>query len=264
VSAYLRKCRHCGVEAKSHDDLCMFKKGKRSKYGFDNCCVKCLADVAKNLKSFVNKKDSNILVSLASRNGYRKIKGIEPAWLYLVENKHFEGWIKIGKTLKKNINDRLSQYNTYSPDNSFKLIYCDKLCDGRIEGDIIDALRISNIEKHREWFKCDLETMLYHVQNYETIIEEYRKLISLKQCIPIAQYDLEGNFIATYESMTAASKATGFNLGSIGAAAGRAKRKLNQTGGFMWKVLPDYDQDKPEVKAQRQAWREEVRQLEAL
>jgi polynucleotide 5'-kinase involved in rRNA processing len=29
-------------------------------------------------------------------------------------------------------------------------------------------------------------------------------------------------------------------------------------------ALADYDQDKPEVKAQRQAWREEVRQLEAL
>lgn len=31
-----------------------------------------------------------------------------------------------------------------------------------------------------------------------------------------------------------------------------------------FKVLPDYDQDKPEIKAQRQAWRDEIRQLEAL
>lgn len=29
-------------------------------------------------------------------------------------------------------------------------------------------------------------------------------------------------------------------------------------------ALADYDQDKPEVKAQRQAWRDEIRQLEAL
>ena len=29
-------------------------------------------------------------------------------------------------------------------------------------------------------------------------------------------------------------------------------------------ALSDYDQDKPEVKAQRQAWRDEVRALEAL
>jgi len=27
-------------------------------------------------------------------------------------------------------------------------------------------------------------------------------------------------------------------------------------------ALADYDQDKPEIKAQRQAWREEIRQLE--
>ena len=29
-------------------------------------------------------------------------------------------------------------------------------------------------------------------------------------------------------------------------------------------ALSDYDQDKPEVKAQRQAWREEIRALEAV
>jgi hypothetical protein len=30
-----------------------------------------------------------------------------------------------------------------------------------------------------------------------------------------------------------------------------------------YKVLPDYDKDSEAIKAQRQAWREEVRQLEA-
>ena len=29
-------------------------------------------------------------------------------------------------------------------------------------------------------------------------------------------------------------------------------------------ALADYDQDKPEVKAQRQAWRDEIRDLEKL
>ena len=29
-----------------------------------------------------------------------------------------------------------------------------------------------------------------------------------------------------------------------------------------FRVLPDYDKDSEEIKAQRQAWREEVRQLE--
>jgi hypothetical protein len=30
-----------------------------------------------------------------------------------------------------------------------------------------------------------------------------------------------------------------------------------------YKVLPDYDKDSEEIKAQRQAWREEIRALEA-
>jgi hypothetical protein len=30
-----------------------------------------------------------------------------------------------------------------------------------------------------------------------------------------------------------------------------------------YKVLPDYDKDSEAIKSQRQAWREEVRQLEA-
>ena len=39
------------------------------------------------------------------------------------------------------------------------------------------------------------------------------------------------------------------------------KQKLAETD---YVALSDYDQDKPEVKAQRQAWREEIRALEAL
>ena len=39
------------------------------------------------------------------------------------------------------------------------------------------------------------------------------------------------------------------------------KQKLAETD---YVALSDYDQDKPEVKAQRQAWRTEIRELEAL
>ena len=37
------------------------------------------------------------------------------------------------------------------------------------------------------------------------------------------------------------------------------KRKLAETD---YVTLPDYDKDKPEVLADRQAWRDEIRQLE--
>ena len=39
------------------------------------------------------------------------------------------------------------------------------------------------------------------------------------------------------------------------------KRKLAETD---YVTLPDYDKDKPEVIADRQAWRDEIRQLEPL
>jgi len=39
------------------------------------------------------------------------------------------------------------------------------------------------------------------------------------------------------------------------------KRKLADTD---YVTLPDYDRDKPEVLADRQAWRDEIRQLEPL
>ena len=39
------------------------------------------------------------------------------------------------------------------------------------------------------------------------------------------------------------------------------KRKLTETDYI---TLPDYDKDKPEILADRQAWRDEIRQLEPL
>ena len=39
------------------------------------------------------------------------------------------------------------------------------------------------------------------------------------------------------------------------------KRNLAETDYI---TLPDYDKDKPEVLADRQAWRDEIRQLETL
>ena len=39
------------------------------------------------------------------------------------------------------------------------------------------------------------------------------------------------------------------------------KRKLAETD---YVTLPDYDKDKPEILADRQAWRKEIRELEPL
>jgi hypothetical protein len=257
----LRKCRHCSIEAYTEQDLLKFKAGRRSKYGRDNCCNICANKRYGKSNNKVNKNDTSILQSLASRNIYRERLGTKPSWIYVVTNKHYSGWCKIGRTSKVNILDRLSQYNTYCPTESFVLQYSQWVEDDRIEGDIIDSLRISNVEQNREWFRCDLNTILYHISNYKHIILDYKKQVALKQCQPVLQFDLNGNLIAEYESMTQASSMTGVHLGSIGYVCKPGKRKLYQTGGFMWKLKSYYDGDKPDVIAQRQAWREEIRTL---
>jgi len=43
--------------------------------------------------------------------------------------------------------------------------------------------------------------------------------------------------------------------------AAELKRNLAETDYI---TLPDYDKDKPEVLADRQAWRDEIRQLEPM
>jgi hypothetical protein len=260
---FLRKCRHCGTEAVTHEDLTKFTKGDRSKHGHDNCCKACANKRVNADRNLVNKDDPKILQSIASRELIRKRRETTPSWIYVITNKHYDGWCKLGRTTKKNINDRLSQYNTYCPTNSFVLEFSEWFEDSRIEGDIMDSLLINNIENNREWFKCSVETMLHHIKNYKQIIQSYKDEIALKQCKSVIQLTKDGQFIAEYKSITEASKVTGVHAGSIGYVATNGVRKLKTTGGFMWKLKSDYDKNKPEILADRQAWRDEIRQLEA-
>lgn len=55
---------------------------------------------------------------------------------------------------------------------------------------------------------------------------------------PVAQFDLEGNYIATYESTWAAARATGVNQSSIWKVAkGFAHR--NTAGGYIWRYYDE-------------------------
>jgi hypothetical protein len=51
----LRKCKKCGFETHSEEDLELFKKSRGSKYGRDNVCKKCASTIgiewAKNNKN---------------------------------------------------------------------------------------------------------------------------------------------------------------------------------------------------------------------
>lgn len=41
MKSFLRKCRKCGLEAHTEEDLTLFTKDKRSKYGRTNLCNVC-------------------------------------------------------------------------------------------------------------------------------------------------------------------------------------------------------------------------------
>ena len=61
----------------------------------------------------------------------------------------------------------------------------------------------------------------------------------------VYQYDLDGNLINTYESLTESVRQTGCNLGNISSCC-LGKRKT--CGGFRWSYQPDLTpQSQPQV-----------------
>lgn len=58
------------------------------------------------------------------------------------------------------------------------------------------------------------------------------KRISIKQHIRINQYTLNGDFIKTWESLTAATKATNISIGHISLCCNGLRKSA---GGFLWK-----------------------------
>jgi len=47
VLPYLRKCRVCGLEAQTKEDLDLFKKSKRGAHGRETICKKCVAEAGR-------------------------------------------------------------------------------------------------------------------------------------------------------------------------------------------------------------------------
>ncbi|MBN1181806.1 MAG: hypothetical protein JXB49_05920 [Bacteroidales bacterium] len=63
-------------------------------------------------------------------------------------------------------------------------------------------------------------------------IEPYSVKQWKKPKVPVNQYDFDGHYIETYESMWEASKETGATASSISACC---KGKYKSAGGFMWR-----------------------------
>ena len=62
-----RKCRSCGLEALSHEDLNLFQMGRDSHYGRQNLCKKCdnaraQAEKAKDPEKWLKKKRNHAMI----------------------------------------------------------------------------------------------------------------------------------------------------------------------------------------------------------
>ena len=74
-------------------------------------------------------------------------------YIYVLSNPSFDGWLKVGKT--KNLYTRLNNYNTGAP-TEYEFVLVDEFfCDKPIH----NKLLAMGIERHREWFKTDLDTI---------------------------------------------------------------------------------------------------------
>ena len=81
-----------------------------------------------------------------------------------------------------------------------------------------------------------------HIRNLEyitrsgNVIHAYENNLTRRCSKVVHQYTMKGKFIATYDSLTSASRATGIDKSNICSAC---KKKYRSTGGFLW----SYDQN---------------------
>jgi hypothetical protein len=83
-------------------------------------------------------------------DGIRNSNG--SGYIYLIENKAYDGWIKCGMTTK--ISSRLNSYNVNDPLKSFNLLIEKKVSNRRLaEKLLINELASSSVLCNGEWFK---------------------------------------------------------------------------------------------------------------
>lgn len=76
-------------------------------------------------------------------------------YVYIISNKNFPGFLKIGIT--NNISKRLSSYQTSSPLRNYKLEYYVKHPNPKMaEKQIHDTLKYFATNQRKEWFEVEL------------------------------------------------------------------------------------------------------------
>jgi len=163
--------------------------------------------------------------------------------LYMVSNTGEVKTIKTGKILKQNIrngykavclyNGKLKCQNTTSVHTLVGNAFCTSKHDNQVHINHIDGNKCNNHHTNLEWATPK--------QNTQHAI---RTKLAKPHPKKVLQYSVDGEYIATYDSILEASEKTGANDRHISCVC---KSKRNTCGGFIWKYYnPDNYAELPE------------------
>lgn len=141
----LRKCKVCGAEAHTEEELELFVIARDNKYGRKQLCKDCRAEGIRKAKR--QQQD------FVPKAGY----------IYIITNPAWEGWCKVGMT-SVSIERRLNDYQTQSPFRDFECVYHKPVDDvGDTEKDIHRVLR-GICEYNSEWFKIKINECIEKIE----------------------------------------------------------------------------------------------------
>jgi hypothetical protein len=93
--------------------------------------------------------------------------------------------------------------------------------------------------------------------NHNAIYALYPQVVMIDDAA--GAFDANGNKVEIDETAVAAESEQQQVKQILNNRIAELRKQLSDTD---YVALADYDQDKPEIKAQRQAWRDEIRQLQ--
>ena len=141
------------------------------------------------------------------------------------------GRFKSGKVLKPSFNH--NGYNIITLcGKTFRL---NRLIYSVFKGDIPEGYEVNHIDENKENNSVSNLNLMTPKENtnWGTGIErQIMKRVNGKKSKPVLQYDLEGNFIKKYPSISEAQRITGVFKANIIKCC---KGKQNKTGGYKWR-----------------------------
>lgn len=120
-----------------------------------------------------------------------------------------------------------------------------------------DGYPISEIAEKLNATTMTIGTILKDCPTYS-----YKKAMQRAQGVPVAQYDLYGNLIATYGSIVEAGEATKIKPSRIASVCKEGKRIT--TGGFQWRYLCDTPPSKQYISVNHKKMVEQYNKNEVL